>query len=164
MYGGEKMSLTHEFFLISLEEDLSENSYLMMNLGKWKNDKVVVLHDDIITYIFDSLKWIPTINPSTQKLGYGLNYHGISIINSQNSHDGSVITRNIFNTWADLFVNSPEKLLLKGQFSWIDGDISKGKYEYLEYDRDEIINTFRTIALFADQVRLNNLQILHIGI
>jgi hypothetical protein len=158
------MSLTHEFILISLVEDLSENSYLMMNVGNWKNDKVVVLHDDIITYIFDSLKWIPTINPSTQKLGYGLNHHGVTIINSQNGHDGSVITRNIFNAWADLFVNSPDKLLLKGQFSWIDDDTSKGKYEKLEYNRDEIVKSLRTIVLFADQVSSNNLQILHMGI
>jgi hypothetical protein len=83
----------------------------ILNKDKSKIEKMVVIPDEIILYISDTLKWIPTINPNTQKWGYGLNYHGNTIINRHKDHDGSVITRNIFNAWADLFSNSPDKLL-----------------------------------------------------
>jgi hypothetical protein len=53
----------------------------------------VDIHDDLIQYINDSLQWIPTINPSIPESGYGLNIHGITLIDEH----GAVLMGNIFN-------------------------------------------------------------------
>ncbi|MFP5285640.1 MAG: hypothetical protein ACLGI9_07875, partial [Thermoanaerobaculia bacterium] len=63
------MSLNHDFLLrdrsVHPETDYS------------RSGKAILLHDDFLRYISDSLKWIPTENPARKgEPGMGLNFWG----------------------------------------------------------------------------------------
>lgn len=152
------MALVHEFVLLTQEECKEK-----INLNDIRvNKDVLEIHDDIILYIYDSLKWVPqaqTANSTERE--YGLNYYGITMIDKE----GAIVLYNILKAWSDLFKNSPPVLILTGSYSWTEGkDISSGGYEVIELDRDEVIGQFNKLMSFAKKVINENYQILHFGI
>ena len=128
-----------------------------------RNPIALTLHDDLILYFWDSLKWIPSINPSNPDEwgGHGLNYLGPTVIN----HIGGPKAAKIFDAWAQLLNESPAKLTLKGLYCWTEGDsVSEGEYESVIADRDQVVATLQQIAEFARQAATGEKFLLHNGI
>jgi hypothetical protein len=154
------MALVHEFILIPNTVDINRfwtdtenNSEIIDN---------VVINDDIIQYISDTLKWIPSKNPAkngTPK-GTGINYYGVTLFDQ----DSSEAIRNIFIAWRDLFKNSPNVLKLTGEYYSIDGEKDSGQYEKLILNRNEIISHFDKMVTFSDFLLKGNHYIYHRGI
>lgn len=156
--------LNHEFYL------LSEKDYLIGNLNFDTLPEGVSIHDSILQYIADTLNWIDCGSPTPKgvKSLQGLNWYGDTII----SKDGAEKTRNIFNLWAEIFMQSSEILELTGSYFYDfnegldeDGLPKKRGYNKLLFKRDEIVENLRTIANYADEVlHSDDLYILHLGI
>lgn len=163
------MGMQHEFWL------LREGQYAYTVNGrdlKSQGNDPVILHDDILRYFFDSLQWIPTFNPAKSETDYGLNWWGLTIINQTG---GSVFYR-MWSAWAQILVCGPEKLRLRGPFTWQwpftesehlikeDQIDALGHYETLELDRDELVNICTIFARFGEQAATGEFFILHEGI
>jgi hypothetical protein len=158
------MGLQHEFFLIT-EDEYKEMSYddRDYSLSKDSSD-IAVIHDDIIQYIYDTLRWIPSINPAINYAkGFGLYNWGVTLFDKE----GAEVLFNIAKAWADLFLNGPTTLKLTGNYSWGgEKDVEDGEYEIIEIARDELVENLRKLQSFAEQVMVNSNKyyILHHGI
>jgi len=75
----------------------------------------VEIHDDIIVYIYDTLKWIPSKKHALagSPNGTGINYHGVTLFD----HESAIVLGSVFNAWKLLFENSPDILELRGSIS-----------------------------------------------
>lgn len=154
------MALVHEFYLIPAVEDAE---HLWMNIAI--NPKVmdnVVIHDDIILYINDTLKWIPSRNPALPgaPTGAGINYYGVTLFDQ---HSAAALHR-IFSAWRGLFLNSPPVLELTGEFYTVEGEEQSGQYERLIYERDEVVEQFAKMISFADRLAEGGFYLYHCGI
>lgn len=149
------MSLNHQFILLSKES--YSDRWLDWSFMNHEPVERVDIHDDIIQYIKDSLKWIPTINPCVSESRYGLSIHGITLINNE----GAALLRNIFDSWTRLFSNGPEILILTGSYQTTNG---KGMYQKIEINKKEIVQSFNKICDFATIAIENDNYILHYGI
>ncbi|MGG0741030.1 hypothetical protein [Niallia taxi] len=120
------MALKHDFYLIPRTTDVI--SFWQYTSDNSKYIEHIALHDDLIFYITDTLKWIPTKKTGMPAItaGFGINYHGVTLLDKQSA----VPLRNIFSAWRDLFNNAPEKIELTGDFIWND-DHQNGEYERL---------------------------------
>lgn len=162
--------MDHNFWL--LRED--ENSYTDYRNFISRHDASVHLHDELLRYFIDTLVWIPTVNPAWKEMpiGYGLNWHGPTIINQV----GGVLFRRICTSWAQLFTCGPERLSLQGLFSWQwpfdesehlvreDQLHTLGRYECLEVERDWVVQMLTTLAYYGEQAATGEFFILHLGI
>ena len=70
------MPLLHDFVLLNKNEFSYDDCCELV--GKVSYD--VSIHDDLIIYFNDFLKWIPTYNPSLKVRHTGLNYYGVTVI------------------------------------------------------------------------------------
>lgn len=152
------MSLTHEFALLTQEECQKETIFNDIRTNK----DVLEIHDDIIQYISDSLKWVPqALSEGSGERKYGLNYHGITELDKE----GAIALCNILKAWSDLFRNSPQKLILTGSYCWTDDEnINSGAYEVIELSRDDVIEKFEKLISLAEKVQADSYHILHFGI
>lgn len=103
-------------------------------------EQTVRIHDDLLHYIGDSLRWIRCYNPSTHKSHLGLNWYGITIITAAEH------AAEISDSWLTLFSHSPKRLKLKGPFVSIVGVPGSGRWEYLRLDRDAVIQTLNSFS------------------
>ncbi|WP_019913596.1 hypothetical protein [Paenibacillus sp. HW567] len=154
------MALEHKFYLTPITIDVE---HFWMNIEN--NSEVidsVVIHDDIILYVSDTLKWIPSRNPALHEapMGAGINYHGVTLFD-QNS---AITLKSIFSSWRDLFLNSPLAVELTGEFVRVEGAGQLGHYEQLVYNRHEIIKQFEKIISFADRLFEGGFYLYHCGI
>jgi hypothetical protein len=109
------------------------------------------------------LTWLPSYNPAKEESTTGLCRWGPTII----STDGATTARRIFAAWADLLGAGPPVLRLTGRWTYIEGGpSSEGRYERLEFDREESVARLRLLAHFAEEVARSghDLYILHLGI
>ena len=112
------MGLEHEFFLVTYDE-YEEMSYNEYCFPLEDTSNVILLHDDIVQYIQDTLRWIPSINPAINyERGFGLNNYGITLFDKE----GAEVISKIAKVWADLFSNGPATLKLTGNYGWITDD------------------------------------------
>ncbi|MED1946283.1 MULTISPECIES: hypothetical protein [Brevibacillus] len=139
------MGLTHEFYLVRSE---NENEPF----------ETVVLSDNLVLYIWDSLRWIPSFNPSTQENQTGLNYHGITIIR----HEGANLLKDICLNWSRLFSLAPSTFRLTGDF--VMDENGNGAYEKWNCTRDELTKTLSALAAIAERAFHENYNIVHHGI
>lgn len=151
--------LNHDFLLLSSQE------YSSSNLSQWINSpKAILIHDDVIRYIQDTLNWITCYNPGRKMTKHkGLNLYGPTIIKS----DGAPRAEKVFTAWAMMFSNGPKKIQLTGAFEWVEGDnIESGHYSKIRADRDEMAAKFTELANYAKKVAgsKGELLILHLGI
>lgn len=126
--------LNHEFLLLSRSEHPYEN-YL-----RWLHHPTAIrVHDDILSYLSDTLKGVVCYNPGNKMTKHiGLNWYGPSVI----KHDGALLLKQIFVNGESLFGNVPNS------------------------DQELIIKTIRILAGYANQVANSkaDLYILHLGI
>jgi hypothetical protein len=160
--------LNHDFFLLSLEEHPYTDYHRFYN----RSDALLV-HDDILQYLADTLRWIPTINAARGVPHDGLCWYGPTAI----TETGAGQARRIFQAWADLFEVGPEVVRLTGAWSWQvrnepeqDGytivESGTEGYEQLIVPRSGLVQTLRTLAEWAERVRQSggDHYILHLGI
>jgi hypothetical protein len=153
--------LMHDFHLLNRSEfDYWDYSSF------YNHPKALQIHDAVLRYLEDSLKWIPCHFPKRrQELldCQGLNLIGFTII----KEEGAPIAYRIFGLWADLFSHGPELLELTGGWSWIDGEpIENGRYETIVEDRDRLVFSLRQIAEYAKHASESQgrFYVLHMGI
>ncbi|EPY08664.1 coagulation factor 5/8 type-like protein [Paenibacillus alvei TS-15] len=154
------MALEHEFHLIPITIDIEQ---FWMN--RENNPKVidsVVIHDDIVLYVSDTLKWIPSRNPALHgtPASAGINYHGVTLFDEVSARN----LKSVFSSWRDLFLNSPTVLELTGEFVMVEGGVQSGHYEKLVYNRLEIIKQFEKIISFSDRLSEGKFYLYHCGI
>jgi hypothetical protein len=150
------MSLNHKFLL--RDRSVHPETYSR----PLPSESVVLLHDHILQYISDSLKWIPTENPARRgEPGMGLNFYGPTSITQR----GAQQAFGVFSAWASLLALGPPMLRLRGLWSFIEGEPQSGAYDVLELDRDELVGKLRRLAEWAQAVTVNpDLYVLHLGI
>ena len=153
--------LMHDFLLVARKEfDYWDSSNF------YNHPQAIHLHDDLMHYIGDSLKWIPCHVPARRNKLHehkGLNFYGPTII----KEEGASAAHNIFSLWAELFSLAPKVLKLTGAWGWIEGEPAEsGKYSTIIVERDKVVITFRQIAEYGKRVIASegSLYILHMGI
>jgi hypothetical protein len=157
--------MNHDFMLLSCTEHPIED------WGAWHhNPDAIKIQNDVLEYMADTLKWIPTYNPAKKCPHQGLCWFGPTVI----LQPGAEIAAKIFSNWADLFRCGPEVLELTGQFGWqvendpdMDGVLpNTATYEHLIFNRDELVANLRTLASYAARVQQTKgaHYILHMGI
>lgn len=159
--------LLHDFMLLNYVEHPVEN------WQQWyHNPAAMKIHDDILQYIADSLRWIPTYNPAAKLPCHGLCWCGPTIIDTT----GAKIAARVFASWAELFSCGPNEIELTGQFSWQSENATEqdgaervvsgsAGYERLNMNRDELTMNLRTLASYAERIEQTDaLYILHLGI
>jgi len=156
--------LNHDFLL------LSRSAFDYWDYLKLINrPEAVSLHNDLLEYLLDSLRWIPCHNPGHGKRKgllphNGLNFYGPTIIKS----DGGHVFHRIFDAWGDLFSNGPSRLeLLTKTSGWIEGESAEsGAGHTIIADRDDVVKRLRQLADFGKKVEesAGELYILHLGI
>jgi len=160
--------LNHDFLLLSCEEHPIEQWQRCYN-----NPAAIKIHNDVLEYMSDTLKWIPTYNPATKQPHNGLCWSGPTIIRESVAE----LAANLFRLWVELFSRGPEELLLTGQFGWqVENDPDKdgfervvpntAEYERLVLSRDPLIAKLRTLVSYAVHVHQGNgtHYVLHLGI
>lgn len=154
------MGLNHKFYLIS---NKTETKYFWMYREE-NNSFIdsVVIHDDMIQHIYDSLDWIPSKNPSLKGIPNikGINYHGVTLFDKQSSE--TLI--NIFSSWRDLFKNAPLTFELTEKFTFSEGDSQVNNYEKLVFNRDEIIKQFEKVISMSERLAEGDFYLYHCGI
>jgi hypothetical protein len=150
--------LFHDFLLLSQAE------HPFTAYREFVNDQgAVQLHDELIGYLMDSLKWLPSYNPSREVPTSGLCRWGPTIIHLE----GADTAYRIFTAWADLFSAGPPVLNLTGEWTRVhDEPPTDIGYEPLAFDRDETVDRLRLVARYASSVvgSGGDLYILHIGV
>lgn len=157
------MGLNHDFLLIN-KSDFTKNGYKPF----FNSKKAILLHDDFIDYIYDTLLWIPSVNEKGIPMNptKGLNRWGVNLYEME----GAYKLKSIISSWIEIFKNGPDKLNLKGAWSYYneekDNYENEGHYERLLLNRDELIKKLSTIVNWADEVISSNGKrvILHLGI
>lgn len=149
------MGLEHKFYLIPDTTELTD-----FYINKKNIIDSVVINDDVILYILDSLYWIPSKNPSSrnQIIGKGLNYYGLTLFDKQSSE--ALI--GVFSAWKSLFKNAPEVIELTGEFVFSDGE--EGEYEKIMVNRGELIMQLDKIISMSRLLADGNYYLYHCGI
>lgn len=141
-------------FVIENKSGINENihtsyswdSHGMIHKSGLTTEEHATLEDEFIAYIYDSLSWLDTWNPSTCVRCSGLDNYGITVIEEQ------------------------ESLLKFHQLirACIDGGEQKGYYEKLVYNKveliNELINELNKLANMAKYAEVNGKCIVHFGI
>jgi hypothetical protein len=136
--------LYHDFLLLSSADDPITSYEKFVN-----NPGAILLHDDLIGYMWDSLLWVPSYNPAKGEPSVGLFRWGPTVIRT----DGATTACRVFTAWADLFSAGPRSVRLTGNWTCVEGaPINEGTYDRLEFDRDETVDRLRRLARWADKV------------
>jgi hypothetical protein len=149
------VGLEHKFYLITDTTELTD-----FYLSKKDIIDSVVLNDDVILYILDSLYWIPSKNPSSsnQIIGKGLNYYGLTLFDIQSSE----ALVGVFSAWKSLFKNAPEVIELTGDYVFYDGE--EGEYKKILVNREELIMQLNKIISMSRLLAEGNYYLYHCGI
>ena len=153
----EMAGLNHNFLVIDT------NSFSLNDYDEYQSADNVELHDDFLHYIADSLSWISSFNPAMEENCNGLCFYGPTIIFCE----GIEKAKSIFLSWLNLFKQGPDKLVLTGSFSWVEGEpIGSGSYDKLTFNRVEIVDKLYKLVMFCDIVENSNGTkcFLHLGI
>lgn len=166
------MPLLHDFVLLNKNEFSYDDCCGLV--GKVSYD--VSIHDDLIIYFNDFLKWIPTYNPSLKIKNTGLNYHGVTVIDG----DGAKEAFQLFSSLVNLLKLSPKILTLTGAYTFVhayDDVIDPNKnvdrilretagYEKIIMQKSDVIGQFEILAELMQKIihSNNSLYVLHLGI
>lgn len=166
------MALLHDFVLLN-ENEFSYDDCCEL-VGKVSYD--VSIHDDLIIYFNDFLKWIPTYNPSLKVRHTGLNYYGVTVIDG----DGAKEAFQLFSSLVNILKLSPNVLKLTGAYTFVHpyDDVTDPNenvdrilretagYEKIIMQKSEVIRQFETLAGLMQKIidSDGHLYVLHFGI
>lgn len=151
--------MKHEFYLA---RTTGAHQFLRYEVD---NDAIldsVVVDDDIIQYISDSLAWIPSRNPALpgNPQGLGLHYHGVTLFDCTSADS----LAGILTAWRDLFKHAPNPVKLTGSFQTMEQSAANGDYEQLIVDKDRLINTFDHFISMAEILKHGDVYLYHCGL
>lgn len=150
--------LNHDFLLLSTREH-QYTDYM----GWINHPDAILIHDDLMHYMQDTLAWITCYNPANKMVRHkGLNFYGPTVIKK----DGAVEAQKVFTTWATLFATGPKRIKLTGPYGWVAGKSKEtGSFSTIKFNRDEIVEKLRTLAKYSKSVANSKgeLFILHLG-
>ncbi|MGG4398987.1 hypothetical protein ABEW61_02580 [Paenibacillus amylolyticus] len=160
--------MSKHHFVIENKSQVNEDIYTFYS---WDSNGVIhgnglttenhaTLEDEFIAYIYDSLCWLDTWNPSTCMRCSGLNNYGITVIEEQ---DALLKFHQLIRAWMDLFSHATDPIVLTGSYC-VDGKEQKGSYEKLVYNKVELINELNKLANMAKYAEINGKCIVHFGI
>ena len=142
--------LYHDFFIKGVSQDNAQ-----------KRKDTIRLDDDLIGYIYDSLKWVKSYNPSKQESCMGLCLYGVTEIRG----DALIQFKNIISVYRNLFEYAPNKIVLTGSYAFEDGeDMDSGRYEKLLYDKKDMLKTLDDFINMCEKALSEDKCILHYGI
>jgi hypothetical protein len=162
------MTMEHHFWLFRQ----GERAYTDYKEFVGRSHAPVMIHDEILRYLSDTLQWIPTLNPAKNERSYGLNMYGPTIIDQS----GGGLFQQIFASWSHLFACGPERLTLRGLFNWqwpfeepehviAESELHKlGSYERMSISRDDYIERLTKLAHFGERASTGQFFVLHLGI
>ncbi len=158
----------HEFLLVSkLFIEPFEYEKIKRNKGKLVVEAPAIvdyyeIHDSLILYLSDFIRWIPSTNIPTNEEILGLSYYGVTGFSNENAR----MLCSLFSRLKNLFLLAPEKMTLTGSYYWYnDDDVKSGQYEKLRFDKRKLINLFEKAAAWNELLTANNdLYIMHFGI
>src|SRR5690554_3669949 len=104
--------LNHDFLVIE------SGSFSLDKHAEYKELDRIELHDDLLQYFKDTIKWIPSTNPCINEPIMGLCWYGPTLIESS----GIEKARNIFKGWVQLLSLAPEEIVLTGSYGWVEGE------------------------------------------
>jgi len=145
------MSLNHHFYLLDSHKFPLQTSWITftgVTGGK--------IHDHLFGYINDTLRWIPTINPTGGNPCNGFCRTGVTVVDV----NGATTAVKIFSAWISIFESGPKVLRL--HIPSLETNISMNHYEFI---RDDIIQSLQIITSYFLSVTENNrFYVLHHGI
>lgn len=153
----------HHFFKL----DRKDAEY--WEYARFLNDPLgISIPFDLLIYMGDTLKWIPTLNPEFVRANgltpeFGLNLYGVTVINKT----GAGRLWKVFDSWAKLLSTGPIELELTGAWVWIEGEpTDSGAYSVVNMPRDETVSALRAVADYGKCVAEGNEDpyILHLGV
>ena len=139
------MALKHEFSIV----DKSYRGYEI-----FENMETILISDDIILYIKDSLEWINTIW-NGNSINKGINYYGYSII--ENKQIFKLIK--IIEAWKCLFSLATEDFYLTGCFC-----IHDESYDKLFLKKNKLLIELESLIFLCKKAIKKDKNILHSGI
>ena len=142
------MSLEHEFYLIPATVDMK--NFWMDRENNENIIESVMMHDDLIQYILDSLKEVPSRNPASRKVveQYGFNYHGVTLFDHQSSNK----LQSVLSAWREVFKNNSPLMELTIE------------EENLTVDRDKTIASLEKLMSMTLELDDKKHYIYHCGI
>jgi len=149
----------HDFWV------LNKNDYPYDQYAEFegRKDAPVRIEDDIILYIYDSLKWI-TPYSETKIDSNGLNLYGDTILEST----GSKQLENVAQAWVQLWNNAPNDFVITGGYQFISDEngnaIDDGEYQQILINKQKILQTFNKLIEICRIASDENYYILHLGI
>ena len=153
----------HEFYLIKKTEKQDDIFFLNFYRNRENLKDIIVdsisVDINVIDYIFDSLTWIPCMNPAFpgNPQQVGINHIGITLFDEHSA--ASLIS--IFTAWINLFKNGPsviQKLIYFLDYHENSDD------DLLSFERDATIEKFEKIISMSKQLSEGNCYIYHCGI
>lgn len=149
---------THEFMLLT-----EKNGTYADYMQHFNDPKALTVNDDLVLYMMDTMRWIPSINPSNPNewSGFGLNYYGPTVIN----RTGAGKAARIFRLWVSMFQEGPSELKLTGTYEWLEDDHSTiGRFPKIKLSRDSVIKTVNDLAALAETAVSGQFYVLHMGV
>lgn len=150
----------HDFWLLKEGEQTYEDYWGLLG----RKDAPVRISDDLLRYFYDTLTWIPTLNPGRSlQQGYGLCLYGPTIINHLGGQQFSDVARG----WASLMDLGPEQLILSAGSMGVvgeDGELEDKGWRKLEVERAKIVQQLSLLADWGGLSATGNFYILHLGI
>ena len=153
----------HEFYLIKKTESQDDKFFLNFYRNRENLKDIIVdsisIDINVIDYIFDSLTWIPCMNPAFpgNPQQVGINHIGITLFDEHSAT--SLIS--IFTAWVDLFKNGPSVIQKLIYFLDYQENPDEG---LLSFERDATIEKFEKIISMSKQLSEGNCYIFHRGI
>ena len=153
----------HEFYLIKKTEKQDDVFFLNFYRNRENLKDIIVdsisVDIQVIEYIFDSLTWIPCMNPAFpgNPQQVGINHIGITLFDEHSA--ASLIS--IFTAWIDLFKNGPSVIQKLIYFLDYQENPDEG---LLSFERDATIEKFEKIISMSKQLSEGNYYIFHCGI
>ena len=132
------------------------------------NPSGISIHYDLLAYMADTLKWIPSNNPvSARQKGLlpqtGLNFYAATVI----TKSGSKFLSRVFDSWAEVLSLGSVRLELTGPWAWIEGEPAEnGEYSRISFDRNETVSALKAIAAYGKSITegSDDLYVLHLGV
>lgn len=150
----------HDFWL--LQEGQHDYKDFWNLLGR--KDAEVRISDDLLRYFYDTLSWIPTLNPSvSSQPSSGLNLYGPTIIN----HTGGQHFADVTQAWSHLLNLGPEQIVLStGSMGIVgeDGEVEDKGWCKLEIERDVVVQQLNLLAEWGRSAATGEFFVLHLGI
>ncbi|MEK5393428.1 hypothetical protein NSQ59_24275 [Margalitia sp. FSL K6-0131] len=155
------MALIHDFYLVPKDVMLNKDIVSYMDSIKESAVGNVKIHDDLILYMNDTLKWVPSkCTPFTKRFNeMGLDYYAMTILDE----DSATTLKDVLLGWRMIFASAPKEITLTGMYILSD-DQEDGEYEKIIFDKDEVLEQLDALIAFIIEVEKHGHKIYHLGI